>query len=186
MPARAAARCRPAARAARTSDTRRAVTAASSSAARRVRVSATASSTLRPAACTIALPTTMPSASAPTVRACAGVEMPKPTQIGSGQTDAKPRDRRRQRGGELRLHAGDAEPADEVHEPAAVRAISRHALARRRGRDEPHEVERARAEPRLALGIRADRQVGHEHAAARRRRARARARRGPAARIGLR
>ena len=35
---------------------------------------------------TIALPTTMPSASAPTVRACAGVEMPNPTQMGRMHT----------------------------------------------------------------------------------------------------
>ncbi len=45
--------------------------------------SATAASTLSSAARTIALPTTTPSASAATARACSGREIPKPIHSGS-------------------------------------------------------------------------------------------------------
>ena len=130
-----------------------------------MRVSARASGTLRPAACTIALPTTMPSASAPTALACAGVEMPNPTQMGSGQTA---------RSRAIDDGSVDASSACMPVTPSRLmrytnprpwRAMSAMRSGGVVGRDEAHELERAGAEPGLALGVRPDGKVGHEHAA---------------------
>ena len=145
-----------------TRDLRAAPAQRSSIAFRSERTSDTAASTLVSAARTTALPTTTPSASAATDAACSGPEIPKPTHTGSF---VAPRKRSIVAARPLaisRSHSGHAEPADEIHESAAVPRDLRHAR-RRRGRcDEPNECERRLADLPLDLGVAAHGKIGDE------------------------
>ena len=74
--------------------------------------------------CTMALPTTTPSASGPSSRACAGEETPKPITTGTGlcsrtAATAAPISR-----GDRPPGAGHAGHRDEVEEPVAARAAA--------------------------------------------------------------
>src|SRR5687768_15927333 len=80
-------------------------------------------------------------------------------EIGDG---AEGRNRLGELRGDVAALAGDAEPADEVDEAAAVPGDLGHALAWCRRRDESDVVERAGGEARFERRVGAQRQVGDE------------------------
>ena len=167
------------ARGAATAEIRSAATQRASIASRIARTSFTAASTLVSAARTIALPTTTPSASCATAAACSGPETPKPTHTGSVVALRRRSIVLGKSARDLALHARDAEPADEIHEAAAVLRDLRHARRGRRRRDEPNERERSDSPiSRSTLRIATHGKIGDEQSAECPPRPRARARRG--------
>ena len=88
--------------------------------------------------------------------------MPKPTHTGSARDSAQALDRVREPAGDLALHAGHAEAADEIHEAAAVTRDLRHAWRGGRRRDQADEGERRLADLALELRVAAYGKVGDE------------------------
>ena len=136
---------------------------------------------------TSALPTTAASAARHASATCSGLEIPKPTAIGSAD---EARTRARSAGtssASCVAHAGDAEPRDHVEEAASELARSADALVGGRRTDEENRIEPGIHERRPQRLRFLDRVVENQHAidAGVRRGARERARLHAQHRVGV-